>query len=168
MVDIRLLHLAEELARVGGERLHIAPLSLGVDGVEGKRRLAAPGETRQNDQAVTRQAEIDVLEVVLSRPSDVDGVVWHLLPSVPRTGRPATNPSASSLGVRRRTCVRYSPRGPPRPELTSKAASQCEFMPPPNYSSDAPGSSATFTSASPGAQSAARRSRTRLTISVSP
>ena len=115
MVDIRLLHLAEELARVGGERLHIAPLSLGVDGVEGKRRLAAPRETRQNDQAVPRQAEIDVLEVVLSRPSDVDGVVWHLLPSVPRTGRPATDPAASGLRRPETNMCTLLARGAPRP-----------------------------------------------------
>ena len=39
-VDVGLLHLAQELAGVGGERLDVAPLALGVDGVEGERRLA--------------------------------------------------------------------------------------------------------------------------------
>ena len=38
-VDVRALHLIEELAGVGGERLDIAALSFGVDGVEGQRRL---------------------------------------------------------------------------------------------------------------------------------
>ena len=32
-----LLHLLEELARVGREALDVTPLTLGVDGVEGKR-----------------------------------------------------------------------------------------------------------------------------------
>ena len=35
-VDVRLLHLFEELPGVGRERLDIAPLSLGVDGIEGQ------------------------------------------------------------------------------------------------------------------------------------
>ena len=39
-VDVRLVHLAEELAGVGGQRLDVAALALGVDGVEGQRRLA--------------------------------------------------------------------------------------------------------------------------------
>jgi hypothetical protein len=37
LVDVRLLHLAQELACVGRQRLDIAPLSLGIEGVEGQR-----------------------------------------------------------------------------------------------------------------------------------
>ncbi len=36
LVHVWLLHLAQELAGVGGEGLDITPLSLGVDGVEGQ------------------------------------------------------------------------------------------------------------------------------------
>jgi hypothetical protein len=36
-IDIRLLHLLEELPRVGGQRFDIPPLPLGVNGVEGQR-----------------------------------------------------------------------------------------------------------------------------------
>ena len=36
-VDLGLLHLLEELARVRGERFHVAALALGVDRVEGQR-----------------------------------------------------------------------------------------------------------------------------------
>ena len=39
LVDVRLLHLPQELAGVGAQRLDVAPLSLGIDGVEGKARL---------------------------------------------------------------------------------------------------------------------------------
>ena len=35
-VDIRLLHQAQELAGVRGQRFHVTPLSLGIDGVEGE------------------------------------------------------------------------------------------------------------------------------------
>ena len=45
-VDVGLVHLAEELARVRRERLHVAPLALGVDRVEGERRLARAGDAR--------------------------------------------------------------------------------------------------------------------------
>ena len=36
-VDIGLFHPLEELPGVGGQRFHIAPLALGIDGVEGQR-----------------------------------------------------------------------------------------------------------------------------------
>ena len=38
LVDVRLAHHLQELARVGRERLDVAPLPLGVDRVEGERR----------------------------------------------------------------------------------------------------------------------------------
>ena len=43
-VDVRLLHPLEELPRVGRQRLDVAPLAFGVDGVEGERRLARPAD----------------------------------------------------------------------------------------------------------------------------
>ena len=54
-VDVRLVHLPEELARVRRERLDVAALALGVDGVEGERRLARAGEPGDDDEAVARQ-----------------------------------------------------------------------------------------------------------------
>ena len=54
-VHVRLVHLAEELARVGREALDVAALALGVDGVEGERRLARAGEAGDDDEAVARQ-----------------------------------------------------------------------------------------------------------------
>ena len=41
LVDVRLLHLAEELAGVGAQALDVAALALGVDRVEGEAGLAA-------------------------------------------------------------------------------------------------------------------------------
>ena len=43
-VHVRLLHHLQELARVGGERLDVAPLALRVDRVEGERGLPGAGE----------------------------------------------------------------------------------------------------------------------------
>ena len=66
-VDLGLLHLLQELARVGRERLDVAALPLGVDGVEGERGLARAGEPGDHDELVARDLEVDVLEVVLAR-----------------------------------------------------------------------------------------------------
>jgi hypothetical protein len=73
-IDVGLLHQAEELARVGGERLHVAPLPLGVDRVEGEARLARAGEPGDHDQGVARQLDVDVLEVVLPGTGDDDSL----------------------------------------------------------------------------------------------
>ncbi len=72
LVDVRLLHHLEELAGVGGEALDIAALALGIDGVEGERRLARARQAGEHDQPVARQVEVDVLEVVFPRPADGD------------------------------------------------------------------------------------------------
>ncbi len=75
-VDVGLVHLAQELTRVGRERLHVAPLALGEDRVEGETRLAGAGEPGEDDQGVARKVEGDVLEVVLARASD-DQLISH-------------------------------------------------------------------------------------------
>ncbi len=73
VVDVRLLHLAEELARVGGEALHVAPLPLGVDGVEGQARLARAAHPGDHHQPVAGDLQGDVLEVVLAGSANGDG-----------------------------------------------------------------------------------------------
>jgi hypothetical protein len=45
-VDVGLVHLAEELAGVGRQRLDVAALPLGEDRVERQRRLARAGQAR--------------------------------------------------------------------------------------------------------------------------
>jgi hypothetical protein len=79
-IDVRLLHHLEELARVRRERLDVAPLPLGVDRVERKRRFPGAGEPRDADQAVPRQADGDVLEVVLAGAVNDQFVLRHNRP----------------------------------------------------------------------------------------
>ena len=74
MVDIGLLHHLQELARVGRQALDVAPLPLGIDGVEGERGLARARQPREHDQRVARDLEVDVLQVVLARAADMDGL----------------------------------------------------------------------------------------------
>src|SRR5262249_55529763 len=76
-VDVRLLHHLEELGGVGGEGLDVGALALGVDRVEGKARLAGPGEAGDADQRVPGQPDGDVLEVVLPRAVNDELVGRH-------------------------------------------------------------------------------------------
>ena len=55
--------------------LDVPPLPLGIDGVEGQRRLARPAQSRDHDEPVARDRHIDVLTVVLPRPFNDDRVV---------------------------------------------------------------------------------------------
>src|SRR5207253_9767034 len=80
------------LARVGRERLDVAALALGVDRVEGKTGLARTGQACDADQAVPRQANGDVLEVVLAGAVDDELVGSH-----------------SESHCTARTCVRKGP-----------------------------------------------------------
>ncbi len=69
-VDVGLLHHLQELPRVGGERLDVAPLTLGVDRVERERGLARAGQSRDAHERVPRDADGDVLQVVLTGAVD--------------------------------------------------------------------------------------------------
>jgi hypothetical protein len=57
-------HLGHETLRIAGQRLHVAPLAFGVDGVERQARLAGSRQAGDDHQAVARNLERDVLEVV--------------------------------------------------------------------------------------------------------
>ena len=73
LVDVRLLHHLQELAGIGRERFDIAALALGIDGVEGERRLARAGKAGEHHQPVARNLDVDVLEIVLARAANRDG-----------------------------------------------------------------------------------------------
>jgi hypothetical protein len=64
MVHIRLLHHVEELARIGRERLDIAPLALGIDRVEGERGLAGSRQPGDDDEPFAGEVERGLREVV--------------------------------------------------------------------------------------------------------
>src|SRR5713226_10784594 len=97
VVDIRLLHHLEELTRVRGERLDVAALPLRVDRVEGKARLPGPGESGDADQAIPRQPDGDVLEVVLAGAMDNELVGSHLTPVLYRANTCSYRPSGREI-----------------------------------------------------------------------
>ena len=72
MVDIRLLHQLQELAGIGGKRLHITALALGIDRIEGERGFARAGQAGHHRQLVARNIDVDVLQIVLARAADGD------------------------------------------------------------------------------------------------
>ena len=85
-VHVRLVHLPQELARVGAQRLDVAPLPLGVDRVEGQGGLARARQAGDDHERVARHGDRDVLEVVLAGAGHDDLVLTGHKPSNPRTG----------------------------------------------------------------------------------
>jgi hypothetical protein len=71
-LDVGLRELVEELAGVGGERLDVAALALGVERVEGERGLAAAREARDDHEPVARDVHVDVAQVVDARAADAN------------------------------------------------------------------------------------------------
>jgi hypothetical protein len=74
-IHLRLVHAVEELPRVGGERLDVAPLALGVDRVEHQRGLARARHAGDHHQLAQRNVDVESAQVVLAGPADADEVV---------------------------------------------------------------------------------------------
>src|SRR5205085_2822383 len=98
-VDVRLVHLAEELARVRRERLDVPPLALGEDRVEGQAGLPGPAQAGEDDQGVPRQVDRDVLQVVLTRSAH-DQTVRHKLTLSRSRGFPGGSPACPVMLTR--------------------------------------------------------------------
>ena len=77
LVDVRLVHLAQELARVRRQALDVAPLALGIDGVEGEAALARAGQAGDDHQPVAWQFDGDVLQVVFAGAADDEFFLGH-------------------------------------------------------------------------------------------
>ncbi len=69
-IDVGLLHPLQELARIGRQRLDVAPLPFRVNRVEGERRLPRAADAGHDDQRADRQRDVDILEVVGARAAD--------------------------------------------------------------------------------------------------
>ena len=60
-LHIRLFHLSEELPCVRGKRLHITPLTLRINRIEGKRGLSGARKSGKHHQGISRNIQIDML-----------------------------------------------------------------------------------------------------------
>ena len=76
MIERRLLHLPDELPRVGAQALDVAALPLGIDRIEGERRLARARQAGDHHQRVARHIHVDILQIVLARAAHAD-VLMH-------------------------------------------------------------------------------------------
>jgi hypothetical protein len=77
LVDVRLLHLAEELPGISAQAFDVPALALRVDRVEGEAALAAPGQSGDHDEAVARERDGDVLQVVFAGTADNELLLGH-------------------------------------------------------------------------------------------
>ena len=71
-VDVGLLHLLEELARIGGERLDVTALTLRIDGVEGETGFPRPGQAGNYRELVAGDLQSDVFQIMLARAAHRD------------------------------------------------------------------------------------------------
>ena len=78
VVHIGLFHHRQELAGVGGQRLHIAALTFRVQGVERQGRFAGTGQAGNNHQLVPGNIQVHVLQVMGACATNQNGI--HLLP----------------------------------------------------------------------------------------
>ena len=77
VVHVRLLHLVEELPRVGREALDVLPLALRVERVEGERGFPRAAQAGDDHELVARDRQREVLQVVLPRAADLDEIFAH-------------------------------------------------------------------------------------------
>ena len=80
LVDVRLVHLREELAGVGGKGFHIPALAFRIDDVERECGFARSRRAADDHKFVAGDVEREVLEVVLARALDMDGGMTHEVP----------------------------------------------------------------------------------------
>jgi len=71
-VDVGLVHDGQELPGIGRERLDVAALPFRVERIEGERGLSGARKTRDHDQPLARQIEVEVLEIVSARTAHTD------------------------------------------------------------------------------------------------
>ena len=77
VVHVGLVHLPQELARVGRKRLDVSALAFGVDGIEGEGRLAAPGDAGDDHELVAGNLDRDIFEVILPRADNNNLILSH-------------------------------------------------------------------------------------------
>jgi hypothetical protein len=101
MVDLRAFELSEELARVGAQRLDVAALAFGVEGVEREARFPGSARTREDDELPLRDRDVVDGQVVFARPRHFDEVGLVGSADHPRALHPAERAVTSSRGAPR-------------------------------------------------------------------
>ena len=76
-IDVRFFHLIEKLPGIGGQTLDVTPLAFGIERIESERRLSRAAQAGDNDQFLTRNLDVEILEIVLARTTDLDSLRRH-------------------------------------------------------------------------------------------
>ena len=74
LVVLGLFQLPKELPRVGRQRLDVAPLPFGVQGVKGQRRFARSGNPGEYDELALGDRQLVDVQVVLARAANDDEI----------------------------------------------------------------------------------------------
>ncbi len=74
-IDVRPFELMEKLPGVNREAFDILPLPFGVQRIEGQRTLAGAARTGQHHQAVARNIDVEILQIMHPCPADADALV---------------------------------------------------------------------------------------------
>ena len=69
---IRLLHLSQELSRIGGQGFHIASLSFRIDRIECQGRLTGTGHTGQYHQFVSGDIYVNIFQIMFIGAADLN------------------------------------------------------------------------------------------------
>ncbi len=64
-IDVRNPHLIDETPGVRADRLEVSPLRLGEQGSKCERRLSRARDSGENDQAIARNIDLYILEIVI-------------------------------------------------------------------------------------------------------
>ena len=70
-------HLIEELPGISGETFDIAPLPFRIKRVKGERRFSRTAQAGNDDQFLTWNLQVEVLQIVLARTTDFDNLLRH-------------------------------------------------------------------------------------------
>ncbi len=84
-VGIGRVHPFEELPRVGREGLYIAPLPLGIEGMQRETGFSGTAHPRQGNKTVQRNVYVDVFEIVLANASQAYKIVKRQSGIPPKT-----------------------------------------------------------------------------------
>ena len=71
-IDVRLVDLTQKLPRIGRQALDVAPLPLGENGVERERGFARSRQSRNDNQLIVRNFNLDILQIVHPRAFDMN------------------------------------------------------------------------------------------------
>ncbi len=116
LLDIGLLHLAEELPRISGQRFDIAALALGKNSVERQRRLPASRKPREYHHLIPRNGQRNVLKIVSLCPFYSDVVFHGVLMKYTNSSSTATAPWSTPRGIYERIYYTIKEETPPQPK----------------------------------------------------